>query len=44
MKAASERFDAWHDLADEVILVGDSRRSSKIPDAMRTGYCAGLTI
>lgn len=44
MKAASERFDAWHDLADEVILVGDSRRSSKILDAMRTGYCAGLTI
>ena len=27
----------------EVIFVGDCRKASKIQEAMRTGYCAGLT-
>lgn len=44
MRGTSEHFDSWHDLADEVIVVGDCRKASKIQEAMRTGYCAGLTI
>lgn len=44
MRATSEKFDAWHDLAEDVVVVGDCRRSSKILEAMRTGYCAGMTI
>ncbi|WP_125141592.1 FAD-dependent oxidoreductase [Clostridium transplantifaecale] len=44
MRGTSERFDSWHDLADEVIVVGDCRKASKILEAMRTGYCAGMTI
>lgn len=44
MRATSERYDAWHDLVEDMIFVGDCRCSSKILDAMRTGYCAGMTI
>lgn len=44
MRGTSEHFDSWHDLADEVIVVGDCRKASKIQEAMRTGYCAGMTI
>lgn len=44
MRGTSEHFDSWHDLADEVIVVGDCRKASKILEAMRTGYCAGMTI
>lgn len=44
MRGTSERFDSWHELADEVIVVGDCRKASKILEAMRTGYCAGMTI
>jgi 2,4-dienoyl-CoA reductase-like NADH-dependent reductase (Old Yellow Enzyme family)/NADPH-dependent 2,4-dienoyl-CoA reductase/sulfur reductase-like enzyme len=44
MRAASEKFDGWHDLAEDVILAGDCRRSAKILEAMRGGYCAGMTV
>jgi 2,4-dienoyl-CoA reductase-like NADH-dependent reductase (Old Yellow Enzyme family)/thioredoxin reductase len=44
MRAASEKFDCWRDLAEDVIMVGDCHRSSKILEAMRSGYCAGTTI
>lgn len=44
MRATSEKYDGWHELAEEVIPVGDCRKASKILEAMRTGYCAGLTI
>jgi pyruvate/2-oxoglutarate dehydrogenase complex dihydrolipoamide dehydrogenase (E3) component len=44
MRAASEKFDAWRGMADDVILAGDCRRSSKILEAMRSGYCAGMAI
>ena len=44
MRATSEKYDCWHDLAEEVIPIGDCRKASKILEAMRTGYCAGLTI
>lgn len=44
MRGTSEKFDAWHDLAEDVIVVGDCRRSARILEAMRTGYCAGMTI
>ena len=44
MRAASERFDDWRNLVDEMILVGDCRRSAKIMEAMRSGYCAGMTV
>lgn len=44
MRAGSQQFDRWHDLAEDVIFVGDCRRPGKIMEAMRTGYCAGLTL
>ncbi len=44
MRAASPKLGSWHDLAEEVIFVGDCRKSAKILEAMRTGYCAGMTI
>ena len=39
-----ERYDAWHELAEDVVVIGDCRRSARILEAMRTGYCAGMTI
>lgn len=44
MRGTAERFDSWRELAEDLIFVGDCRKSSKILDAVRTGYCAGLTI
>jgi len=44
MRGTSPQFDSWHELADEVVPVGDCRKASKILEAMRTGYCAGMTI
>lgn len=44
MRGISAQLDSWHELAGEVIFVGDCRKASKIQEAMRTGYCAGLTI
>jgi len=44
MRATSEKYDAWLDLAEDVVVIGDCRKSSKILDAMRTGYCAGITL
>ena len=44
MRADTEAADKWYDLADEVIAVGDSIKSGKILEAVRTGYCAGLRI
>ncbi|MDR1651377.1 MAG: FAD-dependent oxidoreductase [Synergistaceae bacterium] len=44
MRAASEKFDGWRGLAEDVIVTGDCRCSSKILEAMRSGYCAGMTI
>lgn len=44
MRGTSRHYDAWHDLAEDIIVVGDCRRSGKILEAMRTGYCAGMTI
>lgn len=44
MRGVSEQFDSWHDLAEEVLFVGDCRKAAKILEAMRTGYCAGMTI
>ena len=44
MRGTSDKLDRWYDLAEEVIFVGDCRKPSKILEAMRTGYCAGMTI
>lgn len=44
MRATWDQYSDWHDLAEEVIPIGDCRKASKILEAMRTGYCAGLTI
>ena len=44
MRATSEKLDGWNGLAEEVIVTGDCRRSSKILEAMRNGYCVGMTI
>ena len=44
MRGISAQLDSWHELAGEVIFVGDCRKASKIQEAMRTGYCVGLTI
>lgn len=44
MRGTLPHFMEWNDLAEEVIFVGDCRKASKIQEAMRTGYCAGLTI
>ena len=44
MRANTETVDKWYGLADEVIAVGDCVKSSKILEAMRSGYCAGLRI
>lgn len=44
MRATWDQYGDWHDLAEEVIPIGDCRKASKILEAMRTGYCAGLTI
>lgn len=44
MKGTLPQYEKWNDLAEEVIFVGDCRKASKILEAMRTGYCAGLTI
>ena len=44
MRATWDQYSNWHDLAEEVIPIGDCRKASKILEAMRTGYCAGLTI
>ena len=44
MKPAVQRYSGWYDLVPEVIPIGDSRKAGKILEAMRTGYCAGLTV
>jgi len=44
MRGTSEEYDSWHDLAEDVVVVGDCRRSAKVLEAMRTGYSAGATI
>lgn len=44
MKGTLPKYENWHELAEEVIFVGDCRKASKILEAMRTGYCAGVTI
>lgn len=44
MKGTLPNFVNWHELAEEVIFVGDCKKPSKIQEAMRTGYCAGVTI
>ena len=44
MRATWEQYADWLDLAEEVIPIGDCRKAGKILEAMRTGYCAGLTI
>lgn len=44
MRGTSGQYDGWHDLAEEVVFVGDCRKAAKILEAMRTGYCAGMTI
>lgn len=44
MRGKIPHFMEWHELAEEVIFVGDCRKASKIQEAMRTGYCAGMTI
>lgn len=44
MRGTLSYFEKWNELAEEVIFVGDCRRASKIQEAMRTGYCAGMTI
>ena len=40
----SDQVDRWFGLAEEVIPIGDCRKAARILEAMRTGYCAGLTI
>ncbi len=44
MKGTAEKYDPWMNLAEEVIVVGDCRKSATVLEAMRSGYCAGLTI
>ena len=44
MRATWDQYNSWHELAEEVIPIGDCRKASKILEAMRTGYCAGMTI
>lgn len=44
MSGTLPQLDSWHELAEEVIFVGDCRKAAKILEAMRTGYCAGLTV
>lgn len=44
MRGTLPNFVNWHELAEEVIFVGDCRKPSKIQEAMRTGYCASVTI
>lgn len=44
MYVDTQRFDSWYDLAEDVIFVGDCLRPGKVMEAMRTGYCAGLTV
>lgn len=44
MKATSQQYDSWQNLACEVIPIGDCRRSARILEAMRSGYNAGMTI
>lgn len=44
MRGESLRFDPWYSLAEDVIVVGDTRRASTILEAMRSGYCAGCTL
>lgn len=44
MKGTLPKYEKWHELAEEVIFVGDCRKAAKILEAMRTGYCAGVTI
>ena len=44
MRATSQQYDHWLDLVDDMIVIGDCRRTGKIQEAMRTGYCAGMTI
>ena len=44
MRGTLPHYEKWHELAEEVIFVGDCRKASKIQEAMRTGYCAGVTI
>ena len=44
MRGTLPQYMNWNELAEEVIFVGDCRKASKIQEAMRTGYCAGMTI
>lgn len=44
MRSTSEKYDSWLGLAEDVIVIGDCRKTAKIQDAMRAGYCAGMTI
>lgn len=44
MRGTLPHFMDWNELVEEVIFIGDCRKASKIQDAMRTGYCAGLTV
>ena len=44
MRGTLPKFDRWHELAEEVVFIGDCQKASKIQNAMRTGYCAGMTI
>lgn len=44
MQETSHRLSSWYDLAEDVVFVGDCQKPSKILEAMRTGYCAGLTV
>ena len=44
MRPNSDQVDRWFGLAEEVIPIGDCRKAARILEAMRTGYCAGLTI
>ncbi len=44
MRGTLPKFDSWYELAEEVVFIGDCQKASKIQNAMRTGYCAGMTI
>lgn len=44
MRGTLPHYEKWNELAEEVIFAGDCRKASKILEAMRTGYCAGVTI
>lgn len=44
MRPCSAQPESWFGLAEEVIPVGDCHKAAKILEAMRTGYCAGLTV